>query len=126
VTNLHEGNTVRGAFASENTRESLEDTGTARLTNGRGIVRFDPAFAQAFDANAGYQVLLTSGGETRGWLFVAQKFAGGFVVREALGGRSSTTFDYRVVARPLGVSGAVLPEIQPPNPSRITRRARRP
>lgn len=114
VNDLHEGNTVRGAFGSESTRASLEDTGSARLGNGRGIVRFDRAFAQAIDANAGYQVFLTPDGETRGWLFVAQKFAAGFVVREALGGRSSTTFDYRVVARPLGASDAILPQIEMP------------
>ncbi|MEO7201858.1 MAG: hypothetical protein ABIZ82_04615 [Candidatus Tumulicola sp.] len=123
VTYMHEGNTVRGAFGSESTRASLEDTGTARLGNGRGIVRFDPAFAEGIDANAGYQVFLTPDGDTRG-LYVAQKFAAGFVVREALGGHSSTTFDYRVVARPLGASDAILPQIEMPKRTPLPKRTR--
>ncbi len=120
-TNLREGSTMRNAFGSESTRASLEDTGTAVLTAGKSIVRFDAAFAQAINANAGYQVFLTPGGETRGWLYVAQKFTGGFVVREALGGRSSVPFDYRVVAQPLGASGARLPAVHLPNPPPIAK-----
>lgn len=42
-------------------------------------------------------------------LFVEGSFAGVAVVRESQGGRSSISFDYRIVARPAGATGARLP-----------------
>ena len=62
----------------------------------------------------GYQVFLTPDGDVRGPLYVSQKFAGGFTVREAQGGRSSIFFDYRIVAHRAGSSDARLPVIQSP------------
>lgn len=103
-----------GAFAMESTRSGIEDTGTARMTNGMATVRFDPAFAQFIDAGSGYQVFVTPDGQTHGWLFVAEKYQGGFVVREAMGGRSSVAFDYRVVAKPLGAPNERLPVMRTP------------
>jgi hypothetical protein len=105
-----------GAFNSESTRATIEDTGTARLTNGEGAVRFDPALASAIDIRQGYQVLLTPDGDTRG-LYVAAKYEGGFIVRENERGRSSVNFDYRVVAHPVGSSEARLPELHLKAPS---------
>ena len=81
-------------------RATIEDTGTARLLEGEGTVRFDPVYASTIDANRGYQVFLTPNGDTRG-LYVAAKYQGGFVVREVEHGRSSLYFDYRVVAYPI-------------------------
>ena len=107
------------AFGSESTRAMIEDTGTARLEGGEGVVRFDSALASTIDAARGYQVFLTPNGETRGWLYVAAKYEGGFIVREGLRGRSSVYFDYRVVAHPYGASDARLPQVeikQPPIP----------
>lgn len=103
-----------GTFSAQSAQASIEDTGTARLSGGVGRVRFDPGFLQAIDAGAGYQVFLTPDGETRGCLFIAQKFQGGFVVRESQGGRSSISFDYRIVARPAGATGVRLPELHLP------------
>lgn len=106
------------AFIPEATRATIEDTGTARLTEGQGIVRFDPTFASAIDASRGYQVFLTPNGDTRG-LFVSTKYERGFIVREVEHGRSSLAFDYRVVAHPFGSSDASLPPLQvkpPPAP----------
>ncbi len=93
----------------------MEDTGTARLLNGEGAVRFDPAFASTIDASRGYQVFLTPNGDTRG-LYVSAKYEGGFIVRENEHGRSSVHFDYRVVAHPYGASDVRLPRlsIKPP------------
>jgi hypothetical protein len=108
-----------GAFNSESTRATIEDTGTARLESGEGAVRFDSAFASTIDAARGYQVFLTPNGETRGWLYVAAKYEGGFIVREAEHGRSSVYFDYRVVAHQYGASDARLPQLNlkpPPTP----------
>ncbi|HZV77082.1 MAG TPA: hypothetical protein VFF63_04915 [Candidatus Babeliales bacterium] len=68
-------------------RTTIEDSGTAKMTEGLGVVRFDPAFARTLDLRSGYQVFLTPDGDTRG-LYVAQKYEGGFVVRENEHGRS--------------------------------------
>ncbi|HEX3456733.1 MAG TPA: hypothetical protein VHR97_02155 [Candidatus Baltobacteraceae bacterium] len=75
--------------------------------NGAGAVRFDPAFERAIAVRAP--------------LYVAQKFARGFTVRESQGGRSSILFDYRIVARRAGSSEARLPEIQMPQLPRLAR-----
>jgi hypothetical protein len=99
------------AFSPESTRATIEDTGTARLEGGEGAVRFDSTFASTIDVSRGYQVFLTPDGETRGWLYVAAKYEGGFIVREAEHGRSSIYFDYRVVAHPYGASDARLPQL---------------
>jgi hypothetical protein len=98
------------AFSTRSTSNVLEDTGTARLVNGEGAVRFDPALSSVIDASRGYQVFLTPDGDTRG-LYVAAKYEGGFIVRETERGRSSLLFDYRVVARPYGTSDARLPRL---------------
>lgn len=95
----------------------MEDTGTAELLNGEAAVRFDQAFASAIDVSRGYQVFLTPNGNTRG-LYVAAKYAGGFIVREIERGRSSIYFDYRVVARPYGASNARLPQLNMTQPMR--------
>jgi hypothetical protein len=114
------GDHVR-SFGTESTQATIEDTGTARLEAGEGVVRFDSTFASTIDASRGYQVFLTPNGETRGWLYVAAKYEGGFIVREGLRGRSSTYFDYRVVAHPYGSSNSRLPRVNvnlpalPPN-----------
>src|SRR5579883_915773 len=99
------------AFTATSTRATLEDDGTARLTSGEGVVRFDPTFASTIDATRGYQVFLTPNGESRGWLYVAAKYEGGFIVREAERGRSSISFDYRILAHPYASTDARLPTV---------------
>jgi hypothetical protein len=94
-------------------RTTIEDTGTARLTGGVGVVRLASDFAQTLDLRQGYQVFLTPDGDTRG-LYVAQKYAAGFVVRENERGRSSVDFDYRIVAHPVGVSEQRFPPVKEP------------
>jgi hypothetical protein len=49
-------------------------------------------------------VFLTANGDTHG-LFVARKTAVGFAVHENEGGRSTVSFDYRIVATALGHAG---------------------
>ncbi len=90
-------------------RATIEDTGTARLSEGVGVVHLEPDFASTLDTSKGYQVFITPDGETRGWLYVATKYQRGFVVREAERGRSSVYFDYRVVAHPAGSSDERFP-----------------
>ncbi len=89
-------------------RATVEDTGTARMTAGVGVVHLQPDFASTLDMSQGYQVFLTPDGDTRG-LYIAQKYENGFVVRENEHGRSSVYFDYRVVAHPAGSSAVRFP-----------------
>lgn len=108
------GASTYAAYAAAGTIASIEDTGSARLVNGAGIVRFDSTFAEAVDVRNGYEVFLNADGPVRAPLYVAQKFARGFTVRESGDSRSSVAFDYRVVARRAGSSDVRLPEITLP------------
>lgn len=94
-------------------RGTIEDTGTARLNGGVGAVHLARDFASMVDTSRDYQVFITPDGETRGWLYVAAKYQGGFVVREAEHGRSSIYFDYRVVAHVAGVPEERFPVYHP-------------
>jgi len=87
-------------YAAESASATLDDVGTARMIGGVANVTIDRAFGQAIDGRAGYHVFLTPMGDTRG-LYVSVKTPGGFEVREAQGGRSTLSFDYRIVARPM-------------------------
>jgi hypothetical protein len=95
------GGAVIKAFSTKTTRPTVEDTGSAQLTDGTATVRLESAFASSIDVSTAYRVFLTPDGDTRG-LYVATKTANGFVVRETQGGRSTLSFDYRIVATALG------------------------
>ncbi|MBV8530139.1 MAG: hypothetical protein JO104_02395 [Candidatus Eremiobacteraeota bacterium] len=113
----HDGSRVT-ASDSLAPRATIEDAGTARLIDGIGVVHLESDFASTIDASKGYQVFLTPDGDTRGWLYVAVKYQGGFIVREAEHGRSSIYFDYRVLAHPAGSSDERFPIYNPKQPPR--------
>jgi hypothetical protein len=119
------GGETLAASAAMTAQATMEDTGTARLSEGEAAVRFDPAFANTIDANHGYQVFLTPNGDTRG-LYVSAKYEGGFIVRENERGRSSVYFDYRIVAHPHGVSDVRLPHVDAKIPARPNLRRSQP
>jgi hypothetical protein len=98
------GGALAVSYSPQATSPTIEDTGTAQLVGGSAAVRLDPTFAAAIDSGTAYRVFLTPNGDTRG-LFVATKTANGFIVRESQAGRSTVSFDYRVVATALGKSG---------------------
>lgn len=99
------------SYATTAAAPTIEDTGEAQLTFGGVNVRLDPAFANAIDIRQGYVVLITPEGDAHG-LYVAQRTAAGFTVRESMNGRSNTPFAYRIVAHPFGVREARLPFVQ--------------
>ena len=90
---------------------TIEDTGEAQLAHGIAAVRLDSAFANAIDQKLGYVVLLTPEGDTHG-LYVAQRNASGFFVRETMNGRSNIAFAYRIVAHPFGAHEPRLPFVR--------------
>lgn len=95
-------------YSTQQAVPSLEDFGQGRIVNGEGFVSIAADFASVIDRQANYLVFLTPNADNRG-LYVASKSLAGFVVRESQNGRSSLTFDYRIVARPANERGARLP-----------------
>jgi len=83
--------------AIESPRNWFEDFGSAQLSGGVAVVRLDAMFAQTVNAKMEYHVFLTPGGDCKG-LYVHQKDANSFEVRELGGGNSNVKFDYRISA----------------------------
>jgi hypothetical protein len=79
----------------------MEDFGTGTLERGVAHIRLDKTFSETVANSPDYHVFLTPGGDCRG-LYVINKTAQGFEVRESGGGTSSLEFDYRIVAKRLG------------------------
>jgi hypothetical protein len=98
------------AYASEAPSATIEDTGTASLVNGVALVPLERDYGATIDRSQ-YRVFVTPDGDAS--LYVAQKTPNGFIVRETHGGRSSLSFDYRIVARPLDAK----PDRLPPAPA---------
>jgi hypothetical protein len=95
------------AYAAESATATFDDVGTATMVGGVASVAIDPIFGSTIDRNSPYHVFLTPDGDAS--LYVAQKTASGFVVRETHDGRSTLSFDYRIVARPLDAKYESLP-----------------
>jgi hypothetical protein len=95
------------AYAAESASATIDDVGTAAMVDGVATIVLDRAFASTIDRSSPYHVFLTPNGDAS--LYVAQKSPGGFVVRETHGGRSTLSFDYRIVARPLDAKYDRLP-----------------
>lgn len=92
------------AFTPKAALPTVEDSGTAQLVGGTAVVRLDPTFAASIDATAGYRVFVTPYGDSRG-IFVATTARDAFAVRESGGGRTTLSFDYRIVATARGQAG---------------------
>ncbi|HLW37828.1 MAG TPA: hypothetical protein VKR99_05315, partial [Candidatus Eremiobacteraceae bacterium] len=78
---------------------TMEDFGEAQLVNGQAYVRLDSAYANVIDRQSNYLVFITPEGDSNG-VYVTQKTASGFLVRENRGGHSALAFSYRIVAKP--------------------------
>ncbi|MBD5656507.1 MAG: hypothetical protein IAI50_15195, partial [Candidatus Eremiobacteraeota bacterium] len=68
--------------------------------------------ADTIDRRIAYHVFVTPEGDCNG-LYVTQKTPNGFAVRELRGGHSSLSFEYRIVAKPLGEDGVRLAAAPP-------------
>jgi hypothetical protein len=103
------GNAV-ATYAVQQSEATVEDVGTAELVNGYAAVPIAADFRDTIDLSQRYEVFVTPAGDNRG-LYVASRTPAGFVVREAQGGRSTLSFDYRIVARPYGKHLSRLPQV---------------
>ena len=112
-TPLLKTNTPSGpvaTYAARSTRPAIEDDGEAQMVNGFAQVVIDRAFSATIDRHVPYLVFITPDGPNQG-LYVANKTPGGFSVRENGNGRSSLTFDYRIVAPPADTPMRRLPSL---------------
>lgn len=98
------------SYMPRESQPSMEDFGEGQLVDGRAYVALDPTFASVIASGVSYLVFLTPEGDSRG-LYVTQKSATGFGVRENEGGRSTLTFDWRIVAKPYGDVSPRLPVV---------------
>ncbi len=108
------------AYSTRTTQTSVEDSGTALLVKGTAVIALDPLFAQSLDLRTPYRVFLTPDADSHG-LYVAQKTATAFVVREMQGGRGSYAFDYRVLGTAAGHGAERMSVIEPAIRARLTR-----
>lgn len=101
------------AYGIVSATASIEDFGSAELSEGIAHVQLDPKFAELIDPHTAYLVFVTPQGPSRG-LYITSKTIRGFDVRENPDGRSTVAFDYRIVAKPLDSDGRSLPAVLPP------------
>ncbi len=92
---------MRRMYAIESSEVWFEDFGAGELRDGVAVISLDPLFARTVSLDADYHVYLTPLGDCNG-LYVADKTATGFEVRELGGGVSNAGFDYRIVAKRMG------------------------
>jgi hypothetical protein len=85
----------------------FEDAGSAQLASGSAVVNIESVFGETVNTGVDYHVFLTPNGDCKG-LYVAQKSATSFVVRDLGGGASSIAFDYRIMAKRKGFEQARL------------------
>ena len=83
-------------YSVESPESWFEDFGSARLVRGRTRVKLDRGFRGV--VRGAYHVFLSPEGECQA-LYVTNKSAQTFEVRETQGGKSGVRFSYRIVAR---------------------------
>jgi hypothetical protein len=76
-------------YAIEGPENWFEDLGGGQLVNGAAIVHLEPVFGQTVNTDVDYRVFLTPNGDCKG-LYVTNKAAASFEVRELGGGTSNT------------------------------------
>ncbi|KPJ48360.1 MAG: hypothetical protein AMJ38_05525 [Dehalococcoidia bacterium DG_22] len=78
----------------------FEDFGTGQLVNGQATVTIESIFLETINTDEPYHVFVTPLGDCSG-LYVTNKTATSFEVRELGGGTSNVEFDYRIAAKRL-------------------------
>src|SRR5580658_8463598 len=97
-------------YAVQSPENWFEDFGSGTLASGAVTIALDATFAQTINTITGYHVFLTPNGDCKG-LYISQKSAASFQVRELGGGSSSVAFDYRIVARRSGYENVRLTDV---------------
>jgi hypothetical protein len=98
VVPVGNGQKMVALYAVEAPENWFEDYGSEHLENGAATVTLDPTYAQTVNTGMEYHVFLTPSGDCNG-LYVTNKTANSFEVRELKGGHSNIAFDYRIIAK---------------------------
>jgi hypothetical protein len=95
----------RAVYTMESPEVWLEDFGSASLVDGAATVALEPIFAETVNLEADYHVFVTPLCQEPTSLFVTAKGTGGFTVQGVTldGHPAACGFDYRVVAKRLGL-----------------------
>jgi len=95
----------RAVYTMESPGVWLEDFGTASLVDGAATVAFEPIFAETVNLEVDYHVFVTPVCQEPVLLFVTAKGTSGFTVQGVTldGQPAACGFDYRVVAKRLGL-----------------------
>jgi hypothetical protein len=113
----------QASFAARTSQPTIDDMGEATLRNGSAHVALSGDYANAIDTHKPYLVMLTPEGDAS--LYIANRTASGFDVREVGGGRASLSFAYRIVGKPFGVRDERLPFKTLPDPTTYAQRSAR-
>jgi hypothetical protein len=97
-------------YSMQSPENWFEDFGSGALSNGAATITLDRTFTQTVNTGTEYHVFLTPNGDSKG-LYVSQKAATSFEVREQGGGVSSVAFDYRIVAKRVGYEKVRLADV---------------
>lgn len=91
--------TPRVLFAPEAPEVVFQDYGIGQLVNGEARILMDPVFKRGIhvDADSPLKVYVTLEGDCNG-IYVTDKSADGFTVKELKGGTSSVPFSWQIVA----------------------------
>jgi hypothetical protein len=121
----HPDGSHRRVYTVESPDSYFEDFGEGHLVNGHAEVALDADFAALVHDDT-YRVFLTPEGDSQG-LYIQDKSADGFRVREQQGGRSTLKFSYRIVARRKDLEAPRLEVVTlapSPDPSRFLKHPR--
>ena len=99
-----------GLYTMQSSEDWIEDFGSGALIGGVATIPLEPRFAKTISGQANYHVFLTPAGDCDG-LYIANRTATSFEVRELKSGNSSVQFDYRIVAHRKGFDSARLPDV---------------
>jgi hypothetical protein len=97
-------------YAPQSAENWMEDYGTGTMEQGVAVVKIDLAFAETASETPDYHVFITPNADSKG-LYVINKTATSFEVRESGGGVSSLTFDYKIVAKRRGYEAQRLVDV---------------
>ncbi len=96
VVPIDGGARIVAMSAIEAPQNWFEDAGSGQLLNGVAVITLDPDFLQTVNAGTNYKVFPVPNGDCKG-LYVTNKTANSFEVRELGGGTSNVVFDYRIM-----------------------------
>jgi hypothetical protein len=97
IVQLDSGNRKVAMSGIESPENWFEDFGSAQLVNGVAVIELDRDFIQTVSTEKDYRVFPVPNGDCQG-LYVTNKSANSFEVRELGGGSSNIRFDYRIAA----------------------------